>query len=67
VYDSRILAWFANWEPATGALLSGLITRAYAADRVSVPLLDPYCRAGEHANCPGRLCRCLHCQHRRPR
>jgi hypothetical protein len=68
-YDSRILAWFAGWEPETCAVLVGLITRAHAAGRASsnaVPLLDPYCRAGQHAICPGRLCQCPHCQHRLP-
>ena len=68
-YDSRILLWFANWEPQTCAVLAGLITRAHAAGRVTVdaaPLLDPYCQAGQHAICPGRLCQCPHCQHRLP-
>lgn len=68
-YDSRILAWFANWEPQTCAVLVGLITRAHAAGRTAanaLPLLDPYCQAGQHAICPGRLCQCPHCQHRLP-
>lgn len=69
VYDSRILAWLACREPETCAVLVGLITRAHAAGRASsnaVPLLDPYCKAGQHAICPGRLCQCPHCQHRLP-
>jgi hypothetical protein len=27
-YDSRILTWLANWEPATCAVIAGIITRA---------------------------------------
>jgi hypothetical protein len=68
-FDDRILAWLANWEPETCAVIVGMVTRAYAAGlsaaRTAGPLLDPYCQAGQHANCPGRLCRCPHCQHER--
>jgi hypothetical protein len=28
-YDHRILLWLANWEPATCAVVAGLITRAH--------------------------------------
>jgi hypothetical protein len=68
-YDARILAWLAGWEPQMCAVLVGLITRAHAAGRAAAVaglLLDPYCEAGQHANCPGRLCQCPDCQHRRP-
>ena len=68
-YDLRILVWFANWEPQTCAVLVGLITRTHAAGRAAtnaVPLLDPYCQAGQHAVCPGRLCQCPQCQRRLP-
>lgn len=68
-YDSRILAWVAGWEPEICAVITGLVTRAYAAgatNAYSAPLLDPYCQSGQHANCPGRLCQCPHCQHRLP-
>jgi hypothetical protein len=67
-FDARILAWLAGWEPETCAVLVGLITRAHAAGLASAsnaPLLDPYCEAGQHANCPGRLCQCPDCQHER--
>jgi hypothetical protein len=50
-------------------MLVGLITRAHAtghANSNALPLLDPYYQAGQHAICPGRLCQCLHCQHRLP-
>jgi hypothetical protein len=30
-YDRRILEWLAQYEPATCAVIAGLITRAYAA------------------------------------
>lgn len=68
-YDSRILAWLGDWEPETCAVLVGLITRAHATGRATAdtaPLLNPYCQAGQHAICPGRLCQCPHCQHRLP-
>jgi hypothetical protein len=68
-YDSRILTWLAGWEPQTCAVVAGLITRAHGAGQSvggTVPLLDPYCQAGQHANCPGRLCQCPDCQHGRP-
>ncbi|HUY45622.1 MAG TPA: hypothetical protein VMV92_07835 [Streptosporangiaceae bacterium] len=67
-FDARILAWLAGWEPETCAVLVGLVTRAHAAGLTSAsnaPMLDPYCEAGQHANCPGRLCQCPHCQHER--
>jgi hypothetical protein len=68
-FDARILAWLANWDPETCAVIVGIVTRAYAAGLSATctagPLLDPYCRAGQHANCPGRLCQCQHCQHER--
>jgi len=68
-FDARILAWLAGWEPETCAVVAGLVTRAYAAGLSATdsagPLLDPYCQAGQHANCPGRLCQCPHCQHER--
>ena len=68
-FDTRILAWLAGWEPETCAVVAGLVTRAYAAGLSGTgttgPLLDPYCQAGQHANCPGRLCQCPHCQHQR--
>jgi hypothetical protein len=32
-YDRQILAWLAGWEPATCAVVAGLITRAHAAGR----------------------------------
>jgi hypothetical protein len=32
-YDNRILRWLAGWEPATCAVIAGLITRAHAAGR----------------------------------
>lgn len=38
-YDARILAWMRNWEPATCAVIAGLIARAWDA---SSPLA--YCR-----------------------
>lgn len=31
--DHRILIWLANWEPATCAVVAGLITRAHAGRR----------------------------------
>jgi hypothetical protein len=68
-YDGRIVAWLAGWEPQMCALVIGLISRAYAAGRESTDtgwLLDPYCEEGQHANCPGRLCQCPECAHRRP-
>lgn len=68
-YDARILAWLAGWEPQMCAVIVGLITRAHAAGRAAADtglLLDPYCAAGQHANCPGRLCQCSDCQHQRP-
>jgi hypothetical protein len=68
-YDARILAWLAGWEPQMCAVIVGLIARAHAAGRSAEsawPLLDPYCEAGQHTNCPGRLCQCPDCQHRRP-
>jgi hypothetical protein len=30
-YDHRILIWLTAWEPATCAVIAGLITRAHAA------------------------------------
>jgi hypothetical protein len=30
-YDRRIVEWLAQWEPATCAVVAGLITRAHAA------------------------------------
>jgi hypothetical protein len=30
-YDHRILLWLAGWEPATCAVIAGLITRAHEA------------------------------------
>jgi hypothetical protein len=30
-YDYRILVWLTTWEPATCAVIAGLITRAHAA------------------------------------
>ena len=30
-YDHRIVAWLAGWEPATCAVVAGLVSRAYAA------------------------------------
>lgn len=68
-YDSQILAWLAGWEPETCAVITGLVTRAYASGATnanSAPLLDPYCQTRQQANCPGRLCQCPHCQHRLP-
>jgi hypothetical protein len=68
-YDARILAWLAGWEPQMCAVIVGLITRAYAVGWAAAGtglLLDPYCEAGQHANCPGRLCQCPDCAHRRP-
>jgi hypothetical protein len=68
-FDARILAWLANYEPGTCAVIAGLVTRAHDAGLSAdgtVPVLDPYCQAGQHANCPGRLCQCPHCQHQRP-
>lgn len=67
-YDARILEWLAGLEPDTCAVVAGLITRAHAAGKGARnrarPLLDPYCEAGQHANCPSRLCQCPECQHR---
>lgn len=67
-FDARILAWLAGWEPETCAVIAGLVTRAHAAGlaagSTAGPLLDPYCRAGLHAVCPGRLCQCPECRHR---
>jgi hypothetical protein len=34
-FDARILAWLANYEPETCAVVAGLITRAYAAGRAA--------------------------------
>ncbi len=68
-YDARILVWLAGWEPQVCAVIVGLITRAHAAGRAAADTglpLDPYCEAGQHANCPGRLCQCPDCKHRRP-
>jgi hypothetical protein len=68
-YDSRILAWLAGWEPEICAVITELVTRAYASGATNAntaPLLDPYCQTGQHANCPGRLCQCPDCQHRLP-
>jgi hypothetical protein len=70
-YDTHILEWLADWESETCTVIAALVTRAYAAGRSATgatgPLLDPYCQAGQHANCPGRLCQCPHCQHRMER
>jgi len=65
-YDARILAWLAGWEPQMCAVIVGLITRAHQAGQAvtDIGLLDPYCEAGQHANCPGR--QCPECAHRRP-
>jgi hypothetical protein len=30
-YDHRIIEWLTGWEPATCAVIAGLITRAHAA------------------------------------
>jgi hypothetical protein len=30
-YDRRTLLWLAGWEPATCALIAGLITRAHSS------------------------------------
>jgi hypothetical protein len=38
-YDRQILAWLAGWEPATCAVVAGLITRADAAGQAAA--LDP--------------------------
>ena len=66
-FDTRILEWLAGWEPETCAVIVGLITRAHAAGLSATgsaaPRPDPYCQAGQHANCPGRLCECPECQH----
>jgi hypothetical protein len=67
-YDARILAWLGGWEPETCAVIAGLIARAHTARSeaggTADPLLDPYCQAGLHAVCLGRLCQCPECQHR---
>lgn len=66
-FDTRILAWLADFEPEPCAVVVALITRAYAAGLDTAgttgPMLDPYCQAGQHANCPGRLCQCSRCEH----
>jgi len=36
-YDRLILAWLANWEPATTGVLAGLISRAYASGQAGRP------------------------------
>jgi hypothetical protein len=66
VFDARIVAWLAGWEPATCAVVVRLIARAYVAGRsapgVVATLLDLECQAGRYAGCPGRLCQCLESQ-----
>jgi hypothetical protein len=66
---TRILAWLAGHEPQMCAVIVGLVTRAQTSGRAAAhaePQPDPYCEAGQHANCPGRLCQCPDCQHGRP-
>ena len=36
-YDHRILVWLAGWEPATCAVIAGLITRAHQASEALTP------------------------------
>jgi len=35
VYDRRIVAWLADWEPSTLTVIAGLITRAHEAGKTS--------------------------------
>jgi hypothetical protein len=53
-YDRRILAWLADWEPQTCAVIAGLITRAACAQRAPAVLtrLRPDLRRAAHH--PGR-------------
>jgi hypothetical protein len=43
-YDHRILLWLAGWEPATCAVVAGLITRAHlpGMEDARAALLDPH-------------------------
>lgn len=36
-YDERIVAWLGNWEPATCAVIAGLIRRAHEAGKAAGP------------------------------
>jgi len=59
-YDQRILLWLAGWEPATCAVIAGLITRAAAPALIPADMrgvLDALDVAADHkrdlaANCP---------------
>jgi hypothetical protein len=42
-YDARILAWLANYEPETCAVISGLITRANDAGLATPVSKAPLC------------------------
>jgi hypothetical protein len=57
-YDHRILVWLAGWEPATCAVIAGLITRARALGPAQLAtVLEALDVAAEYkrdrtANCP---------------
>ena len=40
-YDHRILVWVTTWEPATCAVIAGLITRAHASQATADAVVFP--------------------------